>query len=123
MHYWWSRAWLLGESGRRAEAAVALEQLDLVSTQPGDRQSLPVMSAWLAFTRGDIAAANTALTAMNVDADDDASDLYVFARIREAQGDVAGAERLRQRVRSGVRTLTKAVVVQRMARDATTSRP
>lgn len=123
MHYWWWRAWLLSETGSHVDAANALAQLDRVSTQPGDRQSLPLITAWLAYNRGDMAAANAAVAAMTVDSDDDPTDLYIVARIRQSQGDAAGAERLHERIRRGARTLTRAAVVQRIARDRTTSLP
>jgi len=118
MHYWWWRSWLLAEAGRHADAAGALTELDRLSTRPGDRASLPVMTAWLAYNRGDQATANAAAAAV-VDSDDDPPDLYVFARIRQSDGDAAGAERLRERIRRGARTLERAIVVQRMARDTT----
>lgn len=118
MHYWWSRAWLLAEAGRHAEAGAANAELDRVSTQAGDRSSLPLMRAWLACQRGDLAAAGAALAGFDVDGDDDPPDLYLIARIRQAEGDAAGAERLRRRIRDGARTRSRAVVMQRMAHDS-----
>jgi ATP/maltotriose-dependent transcriptional regulator MalT len=64
MHHWWCRAWLEAEAGRADEAAAAYAALERVSTQPGGRTSLPVLAAWLALARGDVAGAMAAMRAV-----------------------------------------------------------
>jgi hypothetical protein len=109
-HYWWTRTWLLADAGRTAEAADACNELERDIRSDEDRAGLKVLRAWVALAGGDSAAAEKALAGVNLDADDDSTDLYVLIRLRQAQHDEAAAERLRQRLRGGARTWMRGLV-------------
>ena len=119
LHYWWDRSYLAAEAGRTAEADEARAEFDKLGNQPDDADSRKVLDAWLAFTRGDGAAARAAASAVNLVKDSDLQDLYVVALALEAGGDATGAEKVRAQIRKGPRYPMKPLILQQMVRDAT----
>ncbi|MGZ3425403.1 MAG: hypothetical protein ACXVCV_02085 [Polyangia bacterium] len=118
LHYWWDRSYLAAEAGRTAEANEARAEFDKLGNRPDDKDSRKVLEAWLAFRRGDGAAARTAASVVDLVKDGDLQDLYVVALALEAGGDAAGAEKVRAKIRKGPSYPMKPLILQQMVRDA-----
>ncbi len=118
LHYWWDRAYLEAEAGRAADADRSRVEFDQLGNTADDADSRKVLDAYLAFTRGDGAAAKEAANAVNVEKDGDVQDLYVVALALEAGGDAAGAEKVRERIRKAPSYPMKPLILQAMVRDA-----
>ena len=118
LHYWWDRAYLLAEAGRRAEADAARAEFERLANKPDDQDSRKTLEAWLLVTRGDGAGALAAAQAVDTQRDRDLQDLYVLSRAFDAGGDSAGAARLRELIRNGRRYPMKAIILREMKRDA-----
>jgi hypothetical protein len=119
LHYWWDRSYLAAEAGRTAEANDARAEFDKLGDRPDNADSRKVLAAWLAFRRGDGAAARAAAGAVDLVKDGDLQDLYVVAVALEAGGDAGGAEKVRAQIRKGPRYPMKPLILQQMVRDAT----
>ena len=116
-HYWWDRAYLEAEAGRLEEAERSRAEFERISTDADDADSKKVLEAWIAFRRGDGAAARAAAGAVDPAKDGDLQDLYVLACALEAGGDAAGAASIRDRIKGGPRYPMKPTILQQMARD------
>ena len=118
-HYWWDCAYLEAEAGRIEAAERSRAEFERISTDADDADSKSVLRAWIAFRRGDGAAARTAANAVDPAKDGDLQDLYVLACALEAGGDAAGAASVRERIKNGPRYPMKPTILQQMARDTT----
>jgi hypothetical protein len=117
-NYWWDRAYLLADSGKRDAAEAARAEFFRVADKPDDRDSKLVLEAWLATMRGDGAAARKAASAVDPAKDDDLQDWYVLMRAMEAAGDRAAAEQLRAKIKQGPRYPMKPLIVRELEKDA-----